>query len=167
MKRLKAFTILEVMVTMVISTIVIGGGFSAYEMSVKQYKLYEHISSVMNEVSSFHSVFERDIADSKTVLARDRIIECIQKGKTVWYEFRGDYILRNLTSTRDTFHVENDSLLLSFKNREQASIGGLVDRVKIRINLKGEKQVIIITKLYGADCIMAKTMAEKNESGWN
>ena len=167
MKRLKAFTILEVMVTMVISTIVIGGGFSAYEMSVKQYKLYEHISSVMNQVSAFHSVFERDIADSKTILARDRAIECIQKDKTVWYEFRGDYILRNLTSARDTFHVENDSLLLSFKNTEQSNVGGLVDRVKVRISLKGEKQSIIINKLYGADCIMAKTMADKYENGWN
>jgi hypothetical protein len=165
--KLKAFTILEVLVAMVISTLVIGGSFLAYEMTYKQYKHYEEVSSCTNEAVSFHAALEKDMENAETVRVTDKGLECLKKGEKIDYDFSGEYVLRKLTLVTDTFHVKNDSNLFSLGSQEQKVSGALIDKVCFRIDLKGEKQEVALSKHYGADGLMNELITQRTAGGRN
>ncbi len=165
MKRIKAYTILEVLVAMVISTLVISGSFLAYDMTYKQFKHYQEVSYSTNEAVTFHSVLGKDMAGSTVVRVTDKGLECIPKGEKVSYEFKSDYVLRKVALVTDTFHVNQEDLLLTFRNVEQKVTGALVDKVTFRINLRGEKQDAVLCKHYGADGQMNELIKLLAENG--
>jgi hypothetical protein len=136
-------------------------------MTYKQYKHYSQVSSWTNEAVSFHAVLEKDMENAEAVRVTDKGLECIRKGEKIGYDFSGEYILRKVTLVTDTFHVKNDNRLFSFGILEQKVPGTLIDKVCFRIDLKGEKQEVILNKHYGADGIMNELITQRTAGGRN
>jgi type II secretory pathway component PulJ len=151
LKKLNAFTILELIVAMVISSLVIGAGFMGYEMVVKQDGAYRNISSGINDAVIFHSVLGNDITKAKNLKVSGNGLICNYEDKSVKYDFNKNVILRKLNSLTDTFKISNDSLVLFYKGAEQKAEGALVDQVKFRTTVLGWKQSVWLSKEYSAD----------------
>jgi prepilin-type N-terminal cleavage/methylation domain-containing protein len=166
MKRLHAFTLLEVLIAMVISTLVIGAGFVGYEFTMKQYYAYKENAGIMNEACAFQGVLKKDISLSSSVTLADQGINCIKKEHSIRYEFHPDFVLRiTADDLKDTFRVKNDSLQFMYQHIAQTDPGKQIDYTSFRMDLQGEKQSVIIRKEYGADGIINQVLNERN--GWD
>jgi prepilin-type N-terminal cleavage/methylation domain-containing protein len=166
MRKLKAFTLLEVLIAMVISTLVIGAGFVGYEFTMKQYYAFRENSTVMSDACIFQSVLKKDICLARRVSLTSYGLSCNTQEKFIRYDFKRDYVLRiNENDMRDTFHIKNDSLSLLYNNLVQIDPGKQIDRISFRIDLHGELQSVVITKEYGADGVINDLINERRESG--
>ena len=114
-QRVKAFTILEVTITMLIAAIVIGITYSAYMIVFKSYALFNHKHEDMAVLLNLDHLLKRDFEQAETIEKDASGITLKWNDKLIKYEFQPDFIVRNNTRI-DTFKVKMQDLILSFEN---------------------------------------------------
>jgi prepilin-type N-terminal cleavage/methylation domain-containing protein len=103
-KKLKAFTLLELLVGMIISGIVIAAGFNAYRIISIQFKTYKETSAVYSSFSFFETQFRKDFRNAKEISAEDEnSIQFISGEKKTDWRFSKRFSLRNEGTVTDTF----------------------------------------------------------------
>lgn len=107
MKRLKAFTILELLVSMLLSGIVISLILTFYLQFRKYLVTLEHNSGSDREIALFSNVLKRDFDRAAMIIPVDKeIIQCITSHQVIRYDFEDDrYILRLENNRTDTFNI--------------------------------------------------------------
>jgi prepilin-type N-terminal cleavage/methylation domain-containing protein len=105
-KKLKAFTLLELLVGMIISGIVIAAGFNAYRVISTQFKTYKETSAVYSSFSFFEAQFRQDFRNAKEISAEnENSVQFISGEKKTGWRFNEKYALRNDRNETDTFFV--------------------------------------------------------------
>jgi type II secretory pathway component PulJ len=70
LRKIKAFTLLEVLLTMLLTILVIGITYSAYIIIDKQFKRSKTAEERMYELSLLSYLIERDVNSAKMILCR-------------------------------------------------------------------------------------------------
>jgi len=109
-KRLKAFTLLELLIGMVISSIIITIGYTSYRVIYKQYLNYKLTRKEMIEVAAFQNEFQNNFYNAEVVKAEENAI-CFEFSgdKKIKFTFFDTFITREINELIDTFKIENNN----------------------------------------------------------
>jgi len=113
--RVKAFTILEVTITMLIAALVIGITYTAYMIVFKSYASFNHKHDDMAVLLTVDHLLKRDFEQAETIEKDATGVTIKRNDKLIKYEFQPDFIVRN-DSRIDTFKVKMQDVILSFEN---------------------------------------------------
>lgn len=152
MKKLASFTIIELTVSLLISSIVISIGYYAYLLASRQFDKYLIRSSIINEYYLIEKVLQTDfdrsdeIRDSATGLL---VFESESKG-LIRYELTNEFIIRRTEDLADSFKVNNPQLdLLHVDNAS-----GMVRVAKLVFGMGNESFSLIFRKQYSSEQLM-------------
>jgi prepilin-type N-terminal cleavage/methylation domain-containing protein len=112
--KLKAFSLIEIIVAMFLSAIVISAVYSGYVFTHKQFFRFTSIKTEIRNYFQLSEVLNREFETSKRVLkkgARRLDIEMIDK--TINYSFENDFIVRSIDEQTDTFFFKIDGVEIS------------------------------------------------------
>lgn len=155
MKRLKAFTLMELLVAMLISTIVVGISYQAYHIVYQQYMSYRKNNQLINNVFMLHTALQTDFMNAKFVNKKeDAVVMKDKDGNKIIYFFDQNYILRNVNEMQDTFFVSANDMHLKFISEDQKATEGIIDEFYFTSLVAGEEEHFHFSKTYAADVLM-------------
>jgi hypothetical protein len=162
MKRLKAFTLADMMVSMIISSLVIAFAYTAYLVIVKNFYSFKASNQETEEVHTLYGLMKQDIATCLYMRKQDNnLVLQMPAGSGILYQIGDLYVLRKLKTRQDTFQVKVHNVNSFFKTIPVVNAGALIDEVQLDTELSGEKQSFTLTKRYGADIVMYKDSLDK------
>lgn len=140
-KKIKAFTLSEMLVVLVISSIVIAAAFLILTMVQKQFMVVQKNINNKQEINFFERLLWRDFntytinyQKKKDLLMLTNNIDSIQ------YSFFKEYTIRE----KDTFFVQITTKELFLDGNKV--VNGVIDAIKIKTNpLFGSKKIFIYT----------------------
>ncbi len=104
--NLKAFTILELVIGMVVSSLVISMVYSIYDNISRQMIQYKNQQDELMEYNQFQSIFHKDIKWSNEIVTMDsEKIALRGTSDTIVYNFLDNAIIRKATASLDTFGI--------------------------------------------------------------
>jgi len=161
MRRIKSYTIIEMLVVMLISALSIGITYTCYILVTKQYLSYKKNSDELAQVFLMDKLLTRDIAGSKKIERTSEGLQCYFQREIISYEFTDSYVLRHAAIV-DTFHISiPEETSFKWFDKIENIPGNLVDEVSFAATYKEEKINFYYKKQYGADVLM--TMEEVNK----
>lgn len=146
--KLKAYSLLEIIVALFLSGIVISAVYSGYVFTHKQFFKFTAIKTEIRNYFELSEVLNREFETSKKVLKiGDRAIEIEMIDKVIQYSFNEEQILRTLNGRVDTFLFKVDAIEMSAFNVSEEI---LVDYLALTITEKGDAKSLSLYKDYGA-----------------
>lgn len=153
MNKIKAVTILELMVVMLISMLVLGIAYQGYMLFFKQFSVFKDSSDKIAEVVLFDRLITGDFNDCKTVVRNEQGVECIFPDKVIQYHFADAYILRKRIAQTDTFYFNLENITFNFRD-EPSHTGLLVDELVFTDKKNERHKTFHYIKLYAADVMV-------------
>lgn len=135
-KKLQAFTITELMVVMLISTITITAAFSAYSIIDKQFRAYGKDNEKALNLSTIKGLLSDDFLLAKEVQGNKNGIRFQMDNDSIIYAIHGNYIVRKnsiLNTRNDTFAIKIEDSVFRLNNTEVEN--GLIDFAAFKIRL--------------------------------
>jgi len=142
--RVKAFTIMEVTVTMLIASIAIAITYSIYNIVVKSYNAYTIKNNDMTVLIRLDELLKNDFGHADIVLKDQNGILFKSADKMVSYEIGPDFVVRT-SGIIDTFKVKLKEFNTSFENIPITEIVGSEEQNRIdelQLNLLVEDKII-------------------------
>ncbi|KQR70894.1 hypothetical protein [Pedobacter sp. Leaf176] len=151
-KKIKAYTLMEVTIAMLLSAICISICYSAYGIIGSYYRTFQLKNETADAALSLRHVLEKDFLKSKLVLSTDSGLMMQQDSSTILYTFREKAILRELPELHtDTFKISYSGLQFFFEG-EILEQKDTVDRMDLEILLdKAAVAKIRVEKKYSAE----------------
>lgn len=141
-KALKAFTILELVIGLVISSIVISMVYVIYENISKQMIEYSLQQEELMEYNQFQSILFKDIKLAKELVIIDqKHIRLDMQSKQIDYFFYRDNIVRK-SNAKETFNLK--VLGVEFNNREK--VLEEQQTIKLKTSLLGQEIIVFEEK---------------------
>lgn len=157
MKRIKAFTMLEALISLILTGIIIALSYSLFALVNKQMALFEKENMSIIEYNLFNSTLANDINNSNNFEYQDNelVLENYAKPQ-VTYRFETNYIIRALEGHKQ------DSFKLQVFNRDYKSITPkynqlnmslllLNDTIQVNYFLTKQNSSVINKKLFHED----------------
>lgn len=152
--RLKAFTLLEVIIGMVLFSIITGLGSSAYLFVSKQFLDYKKTGVVIQNNVTMDALLSKDFSECYAVKSENNGITCFYIDiPPVQYKLTDRYILRTQQQRLDTFMTPALNIKMTFKD-EPLQKDSLVDQLSFNTKMFDKDIQMNYSKLYGADLLM-------------
>ncbi len=145
--KIKAFTLTEVIVVMVISSLVIISGYVAYRVINMQMSLYKRNSELFVTAHDFNSTFTKDIFTSNYIYRKENDL-LILASDTIIYSFYKDQIIRKIRDNSDTIRLQVKDFSASFQGVPTQK--GFVDYVQLNLVLAGDFYPFYYHKSYSS-----------------
>ncbi|MEO7215181.1 hypothetical protein [Mucilaginibacter sp.] len=156
--QLKAFTIMEVTITMLLAAILIGITYATYNIISKSYISFSRKNDDMQVFLQLDKLLRKDFAHSGIILKTEEGLFMTDTNGTISYQITPDYTLRTQIRT-DTFKVSTQQMTGSFEGAA-TSTDSLVDDLSITVFYQGEKIPYHYHKQYSsADLVKRNTDA--------
>lgn len=107
MKKLKAFTVMELIVGMVISTLLMGICFMAYKAVLKQFTNFKENNAAIQEITLTHYLLTKDTDKASKIYLKDESTLAFEfeAQPPTYYTFEEKYIIRESSIVIDTLNV--------------------------------------------------------------
>lgn len=115
-QRVKAFTIMEVSITMLLAAILIGITYTAYSIVSKSYLSFNAKNGEMATLERLDELLKKDFRNAEIVQKDSGGIAFQSPDYSIRYEFDPAYILRISTIT-DTFRVSTENINTTFEGQ--------------------------------------------------
>lgn len=149
--KLKAYTILEVTISMLISALLIGITYSAYQVVSSSYKGYLQNQRKIQSLLAVDFVFKQDVLSADLIVKSDEQLKFLVKEGFITYEFADSVIIRsNSVQVRDTFQLKIDSVSFGTAG-SKIDEEEIIDRISITGKSGGKRIVLDYSKKYSAD----------------
>jgi len=129
-KKVRAFTIMEVTISMLISAIVIGITYSAYTIIRQSYAIYQTKNETLAVLSRVDQLLTRDFAHAELIVKTPDGVLLSSPSDTVSYVFNPDFVVR-VAAVTDTFRVQNGGLSTLFENQQLSEISTVNEQNRI------------------------------------
>lgn len=155
MRKLKAFTILELIVALAISSVLISIGYYSVLVVFKMFKGNVSQSQEITAYYLFKKTLDNDFrrcdfagegSDSPGLLLRS-----VKDSNRIAYEFRKNYIIRQMNNAVDTFHIQTSEFETGFYSNNIK----LIKHISLIHQLDGKPVRSIYTKRYSAFQVLA------------
>lgn len=149
--KIKAYTLFEVTIAMLLSAICIAICYSAYGIIAKYYAGFQQKNQTADVVLTLRHVLERDFLKSNMVLKNEEGVELQQDSSKTYYIFSPDAVLRKSGELHtDTFKLKPSEVGFFFEGREVLE-PDTIDELRFKMNLDQRIQVPIqLSKTYSA-----------------
>lgn len=115
-QNLKAFTILELVITMMISAILIGLTFTIYGIVTRSYQSFSKKNDEVMVMLTLDRLLRRDFSKAEAIRRQGSKIFIIGRNDTVRYDFESGYLVRT-RGIIDTFKVDYQQFDSKFEGR--------------------------------------------------
>ncbi len=163
LKRLPAFTILELTVVMFLTTVVIGTAYMAWGIVWQQFNGYQGMSNQIAELSRVEMALRKDMEKADRVTRfGDAITFWHPTATNITYSINSQSVIRTAGQHADTIAVDITNI-----ETKQLEIGtntpALVERLEIHFTQYNRPQTLFFTKDYGvATRMLADQQNPKN-----
>lgn len=155
MQKIRAFTLLELLIGMIISSIVIGFCYLSYSIIYKQYMSYKILKMEIVETIQFNSILNTDFIKAETVLFHENKLSFNSTYKLpLQYDFNDKYILRKDGETIDTFRLATTNVLPKYLLEPEQLTNIIVSGFSFEANVLGELEHFQFTKNYSAETMI-------------
>lgn len=154
--RYKAFTIIELIMAMLISSVIIGIIYYVYILFNHQFSAYRQKANAIDEYLIFRSAFQRDIESADAVTnPSTKEINCftILGGLSVQYEFEDSCIVRSREGVQDTFLIKNNG----YEAELVSDSTNLIKNLVLKIMVYDMPLRTTYKKIYSATQLMQQT----------
>jgi Tfp pilus assembly protein PilE len=153
-QKVKAFTILEVTITMLITALLIGITYTSYSIIVKSYQSFDKKNNEMAVLATLDHLLKRDFDQAESIFKDQEGIALISINKTIKYQFKLDYILR-IGARTDTFKVQTQDVNTAFENVsinevQETEEQNRIDELAFTLIYQNEKIPYHYVKLYSS-----------------
>ena len=147
--KLKAFTLLELLATMLITSLVVGTVYAVYIYGFKQFNKFTSVNSGLKDYFELSYILNREIDESQYVVqSDDQTMKLIGEKKTIQYQFSEKNILRITEQHTDTFDFAvHNTVFKTFLTTDQKEY---VEHLSIDLEQKGSRHQLSFLKNYGA-----------------
>ena len=114
-RRVKAFTILEVTIVMMITSLLIGITYTSYSIIVKSYLSFTEKNKDQTVLTNLDYLLRRDFEQANIIRKEPDGVSLQRESGIIKYQIKPEYILREGIRT-DTFKVETQDLSTLFEN---------------------------------------------------
>lgn len=145
--NLKAFSIIEVIVSMALSAIIMGLVFLIFSILTERMLDYKNQNQLVNDLNRLTYSINKDVFENQKINLFDNQVSFKSySGTTLKYEFSEDFILRKQENFVDTFNIKLnkisfDTVQNKSKNLIYQKINLSVEVNQSNIDLKFYKQV--------------------------
>jgi prepilin-type N-terminal cleavage/methylation domain-containing protein len=158
MKKLKAFTLMELLVGMIVSSIVIGFGYSAGTVIYRQFLSYKKAKMEILMTAQFMNVFGNDWYHADVVVVVNDGIEVGTSSKLIRYEFKDTIMLRKTEEICDTFNLACKDLRIAMLSPGES----LISAVSFESGVLGEEAQFEFSKKYSAATLLEQEILNEN-----
>ncbi|MES2063499.1 MAG: type II secretion system protein [Bacteroidota bacterium] len=146
--KLQAFTILEMVITMMISALIIGFALTAYMIVIRAHASFQQKNDQTAALLQLDRVLQRDIGRGIHMLKTANGILIAGKTDSVRYEFTTDYVLR-ISRRTDTTRVQMQDLQTTFE--QQPVDKGLTDEISFKVTCNQQTIPLTYHKYYSSE----------------
>ena len=155
-KRLKGFTIIELLVVMVLSSVVLSFAYASLRYVQKLFIGHKEQALFTNKLINLKDRLEYDFFQS------DKIVE-VETGRFIIYKdtvvnelwFKENDLIYLQGETRDTFHFESLRVEVNYKYISGSiSTSALVSKLNLKFTFKEEEHEIQLKKVYCSDILL-------------
>lgn|ERR1035437_6590141 len=148
--HLKSFTVMEVIVTMVLSGIIIAAALSLYLNYFNLVRLKNNQMNCGKENLQFYQIFKHEFDQASVVKAMEGQVTLLEPDKSiVQYEFEPNFIIRLRKDQPDTFFIKvNDFEFV----RDEITMNCKI--IKMELHNCGEIYPVFLSKQYSNDVLM-------------
>ena len=156
MKKIKAFTLLELLIGMIISTLVVGFSVMSYFIIYEQYLNYKSVKHTISDVMLMNMVIASDFTNAQTISDVDdnELIFNDDNDTLIHYHFSPEFITRQENEIIDTFKIAVNNRLPVFLLEKDNEPTNLVSAFSFDAKVLGETEHFNFTKNYAADVII-------------
>ena len=148
LQRVKAFTIMELTVAMLISAIVIGITYTALQIISGSYATYTRKHQELAVIIRLDELLKRDFGRAAAIYQNHEgsyLLQDSSRHQAITYSFTPDYVLRSST-VADTFRVTVSQVTASFAGQPVEASGLAEDNMEA-----GRIDALSFTLLYQAE----------------
>ena len=158
-RRLKAYTLTEMIVVMLLTAVVIGMAYSVFQIISKSYTSFNRKNEKVNDAERLEHWLGRDLQRADACLNEKDGLKLLIGLDTVGYTFKDSVVTR--TSLRiDSFRVYTANLTLTFGGQMlDPKTEQPVDQVSFELNLEKQRIPEVFYKLYSAEQLIHITHA--------
>ena len=154
LKKIAAFTILEMVVVMLLTAMVVSIAFKSLEMTLQNFQRQKSNDSALAHFSLLDRLLMADIYRSHKVIKVENGFKCCYAdGKLIEYSTFPEGIIRRQLAVVDTFNTANTTGLF-FRNKKEIENDKLIDSVSIDYLYKDISITSNYTKDYTADMLL-------------
>jgi hypothetical protein len=152
--RVKAFTIMEVSVVMLIAGLVIGMTYTIYSIVVRSYQGYNKKHTDMAVLIRLDELIKKDFWRAERVLANRNHLIIEKAHEIVEYEIEPDYVVRS-AGIIDTFKIKTENVVINFEGEaitETSSFeeNQIIDELQLNAIFEGKSFSYHYQKQYSA-----------------
>jgi Tfp pilus assembly protein PilE len=164
--KVRAFTIMELTVAMLLAAIVIGITYAAYSIISQSYIVYHNKNEDMAGLVRLDELLKKDFSHADTISKVENGIVCTIDTASITYEFQPDYVVRHSTII-DTFKLKTAEINTLFENQLITEINSIaeqnrLDELDITVLFYAEKIPYYYHKQYSS-----ASLAERNPNAVN
>jgi prepilin-type N-terminal cleavage/methylation domain-containing protein len=161
MKKIPAFTLMELLIGMIISSIVIGFGYATYSLIYKQYLGYKDVKEKIVELTQLDHVLRTDLITAEIISFNDNKLFLSGKDfKIVQYHFQDSLIVRTANEVKDTFQVSPVHIKAGFLLPDKMMF---LTQFSFDAEALDEKEHFAFTKDYSSETLMTYEPFVKNQ----
>lgn len=152
---LPAFTLVELLIGMIISTIVIGACYVSYSFIYEQYGSYRSIKNKTLEAMQFNSIVSIDFMDAELITYKENTLTLKKNGNPLQYEFNDLFILRKVNEVTDTFRLSPTDIQAKSIIKNEGNETVVINNFSFDAQILGETEHFTFAKKYDAETLMS------------
>ncbi|WNM19464.1 hypothetical protein [Flavobacterium capsici] len=111
--KIKAFSVLEAVFSMVITAIIIGIVFVIFSILSERMLDFKNQNQVISDLNRLTYVINKDLFENEEiVLKNDELLLQSYSGEKVRYLINENYLLRTKNDFKDTFNISNTKIIV-------------------------------------------------------
>jgi prepilin-type N-terminal cleavage/methylation domain-containing protein len=160
-RRLKAFSLVELLVVMVLSSIVVGIIYYSYLVAWKYHQKLTEKLTTLNQQNGFIAILRKDVQESNSVQwVHERQIVCHRELWDVVYTLADTVAFRTQAQQNEEYAIGTDALEASFRGIKAERRGTPLDYIQIVFSSKSSLPVLSIYKHYDVASALQLTPAD-------
>jgi Tfp pilus assembly protein PilE len=158
--KVKAFTILEVTITMLVTALLVAITYASYSIVMKSYRSFTNKNDDMAVLFTLDHLLKRDFDQAETIRKDTNGIMLTNNFKVVKYIVTPDFIVRHAIRI-DTFKIQTQGWITSFENAPINELQPIAEQNRIdefRFNLAYQNEIIPYhyRKLYSSENLIQR-----------
>ena len=150
--KLYAFTLVEVLLVMVLSTIIAGTGYLSYNILQKQFLLFQSGSNISRKLLLLDHLLRDDINGANFITNSKNQLRLIRHDRSfILYQWNEFGILRCSATVRDSFPFPVFLWKTKWQKQEQEQAGFPIDELIAEIKFKKTLIKLCYQKTYSAE----------------
>ena len=148
-KKIKAFTISEMLVVLVISSVVVGLSLTVLNLVQKQVNTINYNNAINTQMQQLERVLTHDFQRCNLSYNREKNeLKCISISDTIIYSFKEDLVLRNT----DTLKIPIYKIMMYIDGN--AVKESAIDAIEIQLSNESSENKLFISKTKDASFYM-------------